>query len=120
MPNGQPTKTGIIYMAVDTDTAKTMVGSLERPIEKGFITFVGLGVSPELAQPMLVWAQLKLFRREVGSAIIFSNIAAGYVDTMSAVNFTGRLPVFNGDVLILQAMSTLVETVTATIRFERD
>ena len=114
------TKTGIIYLAVRTNVARTKVGSIERLIEKGFISFAAVGTTIETRHVHQTWAQLRIFRREAGSAIFPCAIAAGYVDTQSTAIFTGRLPVYPGDSLILEAMSTAIVDVSAIIRFETE
>lgn len=51
------TKTGIIYLAVRTDVARTKVGSIERLIEKGFISFAAVGTTIETRHVHQTWAQ---------------------------------------------------------------
>ena len=114
----QLTKQGIIFLTAALPATKARSGSAERPVERGYITFASIGSIALTFAPFQVYASLRLIRTEGLTDLSYGTICYGYVSAEFTPYFTGRIPVFPGDILIMAGMSDVATTIAATIRFE--
>jgi hypothetical protein len=118
MAKEQLTKTGIILILVELTADKVRSVSAGRELEKGYITFASLGLFNAAPRPFQTWGELHLARIEALTSIILGTICYGYVSAQFTPFFTGRLPVFPGDILSLSGISDTLQTLSASVRFE--
>ena len=119
MAVGQLSKAGIILLTVDVTADKVVTVSDTRAIEEGYITFATIGLQSLIVEPFQLWATLRLIRDEGLTGIFYGTICYGYISSSFGPFFTGRLPVFPGDSLVLSGISNTALSLFATVRFER-